>query len=147
MQADAPGTPPVLDRTYSIAIGTACFEGIDGDGMIGTSDLLALLAAWGTTSLDSCSFGADTDGDGIIGTADLLALLTEWGIPCEPCAPPQAMVATAHTSAAPGETPMLGQLAAHFGFASAAEYVAYLLTLDPAQAAQHIADIIDFVIG
>jgi hypothetical protein len=42
---------------------------------------------------------------------------------------------------------MLGQLAAHFGFGSSAEYVAYLLTLDPAQVAEHIADIIDFVLG
>jgi hypothetical protein len=146
VQADITGTPPVADTIYTIAIGTACFEDIDGDGTIGTADLIALLAAWGTTSLDSCSFGADTDGDGVVGTADLLALLTEWGIPCDPCAPPQAMAATDHTPALPGETPMLGQLAAHFGFASAAEYVAYLLTLDPAQVAEHIVDIIDFVL-
>ncbi len=52
-----------------------CPGDIDGDGQIGTSDLLALLAAWGPNP----GHPADIDGDGTVGTSDLLALLAAWG--------------------------------------------------------------------
>ena len=41
-------------------------------GSVGTTDLLALLAQWG--SVGSCDF----DGGGV-GTTDLLKLLANWG--------------------------------------------------------------------
>ena len=51
---------------------------IDNDGMVGTSDLLLLLAAWGPCAdCDNCP--ADLDGDCIVGTSDLLMLLAQWG--------------------------------------------------------------------
>ena len=51
---------------------------IDGDGQVGTSDLLLLLGQWGACPpMGECS--ADLNGDGSVGTADLLSLLANWG--------------------------------------------------------------------
>lgn len=50
---------------------------LDGDGNVGTADLLELLAAWGTDP----GGPPDFDGDGNVGTSDLLYLLSSWG-PC-----------------------------------------------------------------
>lgn len=57
------------------APGTPCPWDLDMNGSVGTSDLLTLLAQWGTAG------SADFDGNGIVGTSDLLALLANWG-PC-----------------------------------------------------------------
>ena len=54
-----------------------CAADLDGNGNIGASDLLALLASWGPC--DNCP--ADLDGNGNVGASDLLALLASWG-PC-----------------------------------------------------------------
>lgn len=53
-----------------------CPWDLDESGTVGTSDLLDLLAQWGTNG------SADFDGNGTVGTADLLALLANWG-PCK----------------------------------------------------------------
>ena len=53
-----------------------CPADIDGNGDVGTDDLLAVIAAWGLPGGD-----ADIDGDGTVGTDDLLALIASWG-PC-----------------------------------------------------------------
>lgn len=51
---------------------------IDGDGIVGTGDLLLLLGAWGPC--DDCgNCAADLDGDCNVGTGDLLLLLGNWG--------------------------------------------------------------------
>jgi hypothetical protein len=50
-----------------------CPADLDGDGAVGTSDLLMLLAAWGEAG------PGDLDGDGLVGTGDLLQLLAAWG--------------------------------------------------------------------
>jgi hypothetical protein len=50
-----------------------CPADLDGDGAVGTSDLLLLLAAWGDAG------PGDLDGDGLVGTGDLLQLLAAWG--------------------------------------------------------------------
>ncbi len=50
---------------------------LDGDGTVGTTDLLLLLGAWG---LDPGG-PPDFDGDGNVGTSDLIELLGNWG-PC-----------------------------------------------------------------
>jgi len=55
-----------------------CPEDFDLDGMVGTTDLLQLLAAWGPC-MDCVE---DLDGDGMVGTTDLLQLLAAWG-PCD----------------------------------------------------------------
>ncbi len=50
---------------------------LNGDGVVGIMDLLALLKAWGPCK--DCP--ADFDGDGTVGILDLLTLLANWG-PC-----------------------------------------------------------------
>jgi len=58
----------------------ACDADIDGDGMVGGSDLAALLAAWGPCA--GCA--ADIDDSGAVDDADLEALLVLWGSSCSP---------------------------------------------------------------
>ena len=67
----------IADVLTPWCVETGCAGDIDGDGNVGTSDLLALLAAWGPNR----GHAADLNGDGTVGTADLLALLAVWG-PC-----------------------------------------------------------------
>ncbi|MBX3375315.1 MAG: hypothetical protein KF817_15925 [Phycisphaeraceae bacterium] len=52
-----------------------CQADFDGDGIVGMSDLSAILAAWGVCS------GCDQDltGDGVVDFRDVLALLASWG--------------------------------------------------------------------
>ena len=52
--------------------GSACAADVDGDGVVGGSDLAALLAGWGGTS-------PDVDGDGTVDASDLAGLLAAWG--------------------------------------------------------------------
>ena len=49
---------------------------INGDGEVGTDDLLTIISYWGSTDDD-----ADVTGDGIVGTDDLLMVIGAWG-PC-----------------------------------------------------------------
>ncbi|MHC4218549.1 MAG: hypothetical protein ACYSU7_08860, partial [Planctomycetota bacterium] len=58
----------------------AIFCGLDGDGEVGVSDVLALLAAWGPCP-DCGDCVADLDGDCNVGVTDFLTLLAAWG-PC-----------------------------------------------------------------
>ncbi|MHC4428034.1 MAG: hypothetical protein ACYS0D_05445 [Planctomycetota bacterium] len=54
-----------------------CPSDLNGDGMVGTADLLQLLSVWGFCP--GCP--EDLNGDQFVGTADLLILLSDWG-PC-----------------------------------------------------------------
>ena len=54
-----------------------CAADLDGDGAVGVTELLALLAAWGPCP--GCD--EDLDGDGQVAVSDLLLLLAGWG-PC-----------------------------------------------------------------
>jgi hypothetical protein len=58
-----------------------CFGDVDGDGVIGLSDLAQLLSNYGTTSGANCEDG-DLDGDGDVDLADLAALLAVYGTTC-----------------------------------------------------------------
>ncbi len=49
-----------------------CLADLDGDGMVGVNDLLAIIAQWGGA-------GGDVDGNGTTDTNDLLAVLSVWG--------------------------------------------------------------------
>ena len=49
---------------------------IDGDGIVGIVDFLALLGAWGPCVEECCL--ADLDIDGVVGIADFLMLLANW---------------------------------------------------------------------
>jgi len=53
----------------------ACAADIDGDGTVGSPDITAVLAGWGSSG----GGAADIDGDGSIGAQDLAALLAAWG--------------------------------------------------------------------
>jgi hypothetical protein len=48
---------------------------LDGDGLVGPTDLSLLLGAWGACN-GACV--ADLDADGTVGPADLAALLGAW---------------------------------------------------------------------
>jgi len=50
---------------------------IDGDGMVGTNDLLMVIAAWGPCPPGPCD--ADLNGDGVVGADDLLFVIANWG--------------------------------------------------------------------
>lgn len=67
-------------ETHSVALiesATPCPADLTGDGVVGGSDLGALLANWG-------QFGVgDLNGDGTVSGADLGDLLAAWGA----CAP------------------------------------------------------------
>ena len=52
---------------------------LDGDGMVGIVDLLALLAGWGPCPGPPLPCPTDLDGDGSTGITDLLVLLANWG--------------------------------------------------------------------
>lgn len=73
-ETGAPATAPRLRVTY---LAPACFGDIDESGTVGTSDLISLLAAWGTCK--ACP--ADLNADGSVDATDLISLLAAWG-PC-----------------------------------------------------------------
>jgi hypothetical protein len=61
-------------------VGTGAIPGdLDGDGVVGVSDFLLLLGAWGSCP-DPCppSCPADLDGDCAVGVNDFLLLLANW---------------------------------------------------------------------
>ena len=51
---------------------------LDGDGVVGITDFLALLAAWGPCPDPPDPCPADLDADGIVGILDFLILLANW---------------------------------------------------------------------
>ena len=61
----------------ALEMATPCPWDLDDSGTVGSSDLLALLVAWGP----NIGHPADFDGDGRVGSTDLVALLANWG-PC-----------------------------------------------------------------
>ena len=71
--------PRVVNGTVDLGAFEACRFSLDldGDGVVGILDFLALLGAWGTNP----GGPPDFDGNGAVGVTDLLALLAGWG-PC-----------------------------------------------------------------
>lgn len=63
-----PGNPPCLSLCE-------CCADLNADGAVDVSDLLDLLAVWGTCQ--DCQ--ADLDSDGSVGVVDLLQLIGAWG--------------------------------------------------------------------
>ena len=75
-------THPVVQSGEGLVILEAvapgkCRQDLDGNGSVGVSDLLSLLASWGPCK--GCP--ADFDGNANVGISDLLTLLANWG-PC-----------------------------------------------------------------
>ncbi len=67
-----------LKDTFEAANEAGCplngFSDLSGDGDVNMADMLIVLDAWGTKSVD-----ADITRDGVIGIADLMRILTWWG--------------------------------------------------------------------
>ena len=57
-------------------IGTICTADIDGSGVVGVDDLLALIGDWGSCA--GCA--TDLNSDGTVGVDDLLELIGSWGL-------------------------------------------------------------------
>ena len=53
-----------------------CPADVDGDAVVGFTDLLAVLIAWGCE--DACA--EDVDGDGTVGASDLFTVIGAWGV-------------------------------------------------------------------
>lgn len=62
----------------AVDTGDTCPADVDNDSLVGVSDLLAVVDAWGSCS--GCD--ADIDGDSFVGVSDLLAVVDAWGA-CE----------------------------------------------------------------
>jgi hypothetical protein len=64
-----------MDQNYPIP---PCLADFDGDGQVGITDFLALLAAWGS---NEAQYDLALPGNDVVGIEDFLALLAQWG-PC-----------------------------------------------------------------
>lgn len=67
------GVASAARLTLTVTIGGSA--DFDGDGTVGTTDLLILLGMWGSCA--ECP--ADLNNDGVVGVEDLLELLSLWG--------------------------------------------------------------------
>ena len=53
---------------------------LSGDGEIGVTDLLGLLAAWGACPALPAPCPADFNSDGQVNVVDLLQMFADWGV-------------------------------------------------------------------
>ena len=72
------GTGYFVDSFINFDLVGAVPGDLNGDGVVGTADLLQLLSAWGPCG-DCGNCPEDLDGDCAVATADLLILLGNWG--------------------------------------------------------------------
>ena len=59
-----------------------CPGDVDGDGVTGITDLLAVVGTWGECPDYPNPCDADLDGDGSVGITDLLEVLENWKVEC-----------------------------------------------------------------
>ncbi len=71
-QRTSAGGEATLTLSAAGPVCNACPADLDHDGVVGASDLSALLASWGLAT-------SDIDGDGTTGASDLSLLLAAWG--------------------------------------------------------------------
>ncbi len=57
-----------------------CEGDLDGDGQVDVSDLLLVIAHWGTDGGGVCA--ADADSSGGVNVTDLLLVIAAWGSSC-----------------------------------------------------------------
>ena len=76
---DLPSCAAPQDATWVAPEPCSCPNDLDGDGIVGVSDTLDLLANFGCTG-STCT--GDLDGDGIVGVSDILQLLSAFGSDC-----------------------------------------------------------------
>ena len=60
----------------SLGSGGSCSEDLNGDGLVGVSDLLQVIDAWGACGIVCAE---DLDSDGAVGVSDLLMMIDAWG--------------------------------------------------------------------
>ena len=65
------GVPSIADW---VQVGDWMLGDVDGNGVVGIGDFLAVLVEWGPCA--GCD--ADVDGDGVVGILDLLTVLSNW---------------------------------------------------------------------
>jgi len=63
----------IADLNFSITV--VSNADVNGNGIVNTEDLLAVIGSWGVCG--SCS--EDLDGDGVVGVEDLLLVVGNWG--------------------------------------------------------------------
>lgn len=59
----------------------SCIGDINGDYVVGSSDILSILACWGSSGEDLCE-GADLNNDGVVGSTDLTVVLAAYENQC-----------------------------------------------------------------
>ncbi len=69
---------PITIEAMLIGGDLSVFGDIDGDGIVGIGDFLALLAAWGPCPAPPLACPADLDNDGYVRITDFLLLLANW---------------------------------------------------------------------
>lgn len=81
---DLPELPPPLaweviqtSQTVELHVVDGLFGDLDGDGSVGTGDLIILLGAWGKCG-DCAACPADLDDDCVVAGGDLILLLGNW---------------------------------------------------------------------
>jgi hypothetical protein len=69
---------------YAASITTVqpCLSDISGDGVVNSSDLLAVINSWGPCAPGDGVCAADISGDGVVNSSDLLMVINTWG-PCQ----------------------------------------------------------------
>lgn len=80
-------------RRAGAQLAAACAYDLTDDGIVGTNDLLYLLAAFGRSTSSPTAALADVNGDGVVGTTDLLGLLAMYGRTCSAPPPPVPIIA------------------------------------------------------
>jgi protocatechuate 3,4-dioxygenase beta subunit/plastocyanin len=75
LDEDADGNM-IVEFQFVIEDTNTCPADLDGDGVVGVDEILAVIAAWNTDDAD-----ADVNDDGIVDVTDLLIVIDAWG-PC-----------------------------------------------------------------
>ncbi|MCP3902300.1 MAG: hypothetical protein GY715_01580 [Planctomycetes bacterium] len=66
-----------IDTIYELLADFSPYD-LDGDGLVGFSDLLIVIGSWGPCGdCERCT--ADLDGNCTVGFSDVLALIANWG--------------------------------------------------------------------
>jgi hypothetical protein len=72
-------TPPTPNAANAGPDAAGCPEDLDGDLLVGVSDVMMVLGEFGCTQ--GCGTG-DIDGDGVVAVGDVLAILSSFGEVC-----------------------------------------------------------------
>ena len=74
-------SPDVDDNGIPDECEPTCMSDLNGDNMVGFTDMLVMFGEWGTCPTPPAPCNSDLDLDGFVGILDLFALFGAWG-PC-----------------------------------------------------------------